>query len=378
VNHEFDLACTITGAGGFVGSCLVRALMEQEDYKVRIFAVDKTPGKLLDIAGLPGSFIGGPAPGDFSWSMMKNKVTFHEWDVTMPLRSTFLGVDAIYHFAGIANPKVYLEDPIGIMDLNLLGLRNILDKIVLWSGHRPRIIFSSTSEVYGLNDHVPFSEDALKSFSDQRRWCYALSKLTAEHYLRAFADQGIRHTIFRFFNFVGKDIDAPGMGRVLTKMVSSAYDEGVIRVTEPGTQTRCFTHEDDFTVALVRALTMKRDARFGAAFPASPDAWTQDYTMNLGNDEEISMWDLAIKIRDILIDNGLPDGRGWQGGINVEVVPREEMYGQGYDDALRRQPNIDRARDILNWEPKRRLDDFLPELVDAIVARHLRATVGAR
>jgi UDP-glucose 4-epimerase len=89
--------------------------------------------------------------------------------------------------------------------------------------------------------------------------------------------------------------------------------------------------------------------------------WERDYTINLGSDEEISMWDLAVKI-----------ARMMHPPIDVRLKPREEVYGQGYEDCQRRQPDITRARKILGWTPKRSLDDFLPELVSAIAERHLR------
>jgi UDP-glucose 4-epimerase len=378
----YDFACTVTGAGGFVGSQLCKALMAQEDYAVRIFAVDVTPGRLAPSGNWTGINRHGP-----------NYLTFEEgYDVHQPLRSDFLAVDAIYHFAGIANPDTYLKDPIKVMDLNLMGLKNILERIVLWGAHRPRIIYSSTSEVYGLNTEVPFDEETgLHIFSDQRRWCYALSKLVGEQYLRAYADHGIRHTIFRFFNFVGPDIDAPGAGRVLTRMVASALDEGVIHVTEPGTQTRCFTHQDDFVEPLMMAMFMKKWHAWGAAphpprgafvdglptpplwKPENSLPWDKDYTINLGTDEEITMLELAERIRSILAETQ-PGGED----IAVDTRAREEIYGKGYEDCPRRRPSIERAKEILGWTPQRRLDDFLPDLIAAIVDRHLqgRAPVG--
>lgn len=345
MDGRFDLACTITGAGGFVGSALVNALLNQTDYSVRIFAIDKTQGRL-------------PAPYmicDEVSSAPTRLMTFHEWDVTQPLSSNFLAVDTIYHFAGIANPEIYLKDPITVMDLNLIGLKNILERIVLWSDHRPRIVYSSTSEVYGLNTDVPFREDSLHYFSDARRWCYALTKLVGEQYLRAYAEEGVKHTIFRFFNFVGPDIDSPGMGRVLTKMVSSAIKHGEILVTEPGTQTRCFTHQDDFVVPLVRAMIYKRsDALYN----------TDNWTMNLGSDEEISMQELAAKISGILAAGTTDEP------AKLRMVARDEFYGEGYDDCMRRRPDISEAKRVLNWSPTLRLAEFLPDLVREIARRH--------
>jgi nucleoside-diphosphate-sugar epimerase len=342
---KYDNVVTITGVSGFVGSHLARALLENNDEGgpcTRVFGCDVgLSDRIADLVDSP-------------------HFRFFDYNVHQPLRSDLLAVDSIYHFAGIADPAVYLERPIDVMDLNLMGLKNILERIVFWSGHRPRIVYSSTSEVYGLNEEVPFHESLSHMvFGQHKRWCYALSKAVGEQYLRAYSEKhGIRHTIFRFFNFVGDDIDAPGQGRVLTKMVADALDNNCIRVTSPGTQTRCFTHVDDFVVPLVRASTMKIFQR---------PKWDNDYTINLGSDEEVSMNELAGKIWKILHDEKLI-----LSNCIIKTVGRDVMYGQGYDDAMRRRPDVTRAENVLEWRAERRLDDFLPELVRGIARRHIR------
>lgn len=350
----YDLACTITGANGFVGRHLLWALMEQEEYSVRAFAVDLRFDDPL------------PHETHHASTGKTSSFTTHEWDVKQPLHSDFLGVDAVYHFAGIADPKRYIEDPITIMDLNLKGLQNILDRIVLWSAHRPRIIYSSTSEVYGLNTRVPFDEDDEKVFGPGMRWCYAQSKLLGEMYLRAYSQlHGVRHTIFRFFNFVGDDVDAPGAGRVLTKMVYNAMRDGVIYVTEPGDQTRCFTHIDDVLPVLVKALTMKKPhgSDLGIA-TLGLNPWESDYTMNLGNDDMIRMDDLAR-----MIAGQLEREKFVNKPVRVELKPGTELYGRGYEDVLRRMPKLDAVQRVFNWVPKRQLHEFMPDVIRALAER---------
>jgi nucleoside-diphosphate-sugar epimerase len=283
-----------------------------------------------------------------------NRFSFHDYDVHQPLRSDFLAVDALYHFAGIADPKRYLEEPITVMNLNLLGLINILERISVWSAHRPRIVYSSTSEVYGKNPRVPFREDdsdLVFGPVKNRRWCYAMTKAVGEHYLQAYSEEhDVRYTAFRFFNFVGPGIDRPGAGRVLTKMVGDALNEGVIRVTYPGTQTRCFTSSEEFVVPLLRAMTMKRD---------DPEAWELDHTVNLGSVIELTMLDVAGIVERTL--------RPLKPGVKVEMVKAEELFGKGYEDVTRRVPDISRARSLFDWKATENPSAFIPRIVMSIV-----------
>lgn len=339
--RTYDFACTITGAAGFVGGQLARALMQQEQYRVRVFGVDLAPSDLTH--GLETAIDNG------------NRFTFHEYDVHQPLRSDFLAVDAVYHFAGIADPKRYLEETIEVLNLNLLGLINILERIVVWSAHRPRIIYSSTSEVYGKNPHVPFHEDESDLVFGpvkNTRWCYAMSKAVAEHYLAAYsARYDVRHTVFRFFNFVGPGIDKPGAGRVLTKMTGDAIEQGTIYVSAPGGQTRCFTHSRDFVVPLMGAMFMKK---------TDPDLWKRDFTMNLGSTIELSMVDVAEIVQsEVLKRTGKRPEIRWIAGV--------DLFGHGYEDVERRVPDTSRARKVFGWEAKEDPMQFIPELVQLIM-----------
>lgn len=333
---KYSHVATITGVSGFVGSHLARTLTDHDH--VRVFGADIEPSdRIADLLERPN-------------------FDFFDYNVHQPLRSDLLAVDTLYHFAGIADPERYLQDPITVMDLNLQGLENILKRTILWSSHRPRIVYSSTSEVYARNTEVPFDEEeSLLVFgpTQKRRWCYAMSKAVGEHYLMAYGEKhGFKYTIFRFFNFVGKDIDAPGAGRVITRMVGSAVKDGVIYVTDPGTQTRCFTYVDDFVVPLKRAALFKGTPEY--------DSWSG--VLNLGTDEEVTMLDLGYKIRDILVPL-------LQKPVDVQITPVSEMYSHGYEDAMRRVPSVQRADDVLGWKATMKLDDFLPGIVEAVLQR---------
>lgn len=363
---SYDLACTITGANGFVGRHLCRALMMQELFSTRVFAVDMVPesSRSRELHRLEGSnyfTIDGHLDVD---SRRRNTLTYHQWDVKQPLHSAFLGVDVVYHFAGIANPKMYLDDPIRVMDLNLKGLTSILEKIVLWDDVvRPRIVYSSTSEVYGKNPAVPFNEknsDLVYGPTQYRRWCYAMSKAVGEHYLQAYEEKHrIKHTIFRFFNFVGADIDAPGNGRAIVQMVGDALETGIIRVTEPGTQTRCFVGPDDFVQPLMRAM-------FHDKAGIAPYAGNS-HIINLGSDAEVTMLELATMIVERLRMHNITRD------VKIEITKREEIFGQGYDDIPRRVPDGSEAERLLGWKPSRSSREAVVEAIEGAIARCVQA-----
>lgn len=360
MRDRYDLLCTITGVSGFVGSHLARALLGEGSMRVGVFGVDLEPSSRIEDL------------------MSKEDFHFDSYDVHQPVRSDYLAVDAVYHFAGIADPARYLSEPITVMDLNLKGLTNILERISLWKNHRPRIIYSSTSEVYGKSTNVPFLEDETDLVfgpTKASRWCYAMSKAVGEHYLMAYSKrEDIRHTIFRFFNFVGEDVDSPGKGRVITKMVADGLDGGEIRVTAPGDQTRCFTYHEDFVQPLVMASLLKRFR--GSASATVKDAacryWDNDWVINLGSDEETKMVDLAYMVAHALKKLGHTTEEP-----KVRIVPGTEMYGEGYEDAERRKPDVTKAKEILGWTAGRRLHEFLPSIVDAVAKEHLRARGGS-
>lgn len=343
--RKFDFAVTITGCAGFVGSHLAREFLEGP-YDVRVFGTDR-PGadtnRIDDLADCE----------DF---------TYEEYDARQPIHSDMLAVDTFYHFAGIADPKQYLENPLTVMDLNLDGLRNVLERIVRWTSHRPRVVYSSTSEVYGRNLSVPFDEDTSDTvFGRKRRWCYAATKLVGEHYLQAYADLGVRHTIFRLFNVVGLDIDQLGAGRVITSMLGSALDRGYIEVVAPGTQTRCFTWIDDATELFMRTTYYKKRDICGeheGTFRASGD-----YVVNCGSEEEVTMTNLAKLIAvELSHRHGIERPR-------LVSVEQPDGYSDGYEDVPRRVPSTTKAKNVFGWRAVHGLDDMVASIVAAALER---------
>jgi UDP-glucose 4-epimerase len=335
---NYSFAVTVTGAAGFVGSHLVRHFLES-DYEVKVMATDfvEEPERIMEF-------------------VHHEDMTYECYDIHQPLHSDFLAVDTFYHLAGIANPQVYLDDPLKVMDLNLDGLRNVLERVVRWSDHRPRIVYTSTSEVYGKNSAVPFDEeetDLVMGPTQKPRWCYAATKMVGEHYLRAYEKKGIAHTIFRLFNAVGDDVDSLGKGRVLSTMVGDGLGDGCITVVAPGTQTRCFTHIDDVVNLMARPTIFKKHPPLGRQL-FTP---TSSQTVNAGNNDEVDMRSLA-KLVAIVIEERI--------GHRPDIVVKQasEVFGEGYDDMMRRVPAIERAERIFGWKAKISTIEIIDRYVD--------------
>jgi UDP-glucose 4-epimerase len=328
--EKYDSVVTITGVSGFVGSNLARYFL-QSDRDVLVFGTDIQETDRLDDIKDDDNFV------------------FEEYDARQPIHSDMLAVDTFYHLSGIANPHIYLERPIDVMNLNIDGVRGVLDRISHWPRGKPRFVFSSTSEVYGKAVEVPFHEDDPMFLGTARRWCYATSKLVAEHYIRAHED--ITHTIFRFFNVVGTDIDSLGQGRVITSFVGQVLDGKPMQIVEPGTQTRCFTWIEDAVDALARVTFYKDDV---------PGFAEQSHTMNMGSDREYTMVELAEMIRDILSDNHSIES-------SYEIVPADQVYAEGYEDVKRRVPSVKRIAEVLDWEAETRLESFLPSIIAVLI-----------
>jgi UDP-glucose 4-epimerase len=222
------------------------------------------------------------------------------------------------------------------MNINIEGLKLVLDTAFKYN---KKVIFSSTSEIYGKNLKVPWSEDDDRVLgpTSKQRWCYSSSKAVGEHMCFAYRDLGLKVAICRFFNFYGPKLDFLGRGRVLPVFLGQFLKNEPVTVVEPGDQTRCFTYISDGVDGILKVAHAKE---------------AEGQVFNIGTEEETSVLELAKKIKSI-------------GNFSSEIVmvPAEEIYGKGYEDIFRRVPNISKARKVLSWEPKVSIDDGLRKTI---------------
>lgn len=228
--------------------------------------------------------------------------------------------DLVYHLAAVVGVEHYVGDPYEVLNVNINGAQAVLK---LAYKYNRKVVFSSTSEVYGRNPRVPFAEDDERVLGSTRidRWCYSTSKAAAEHFCFAYHRLGLPVVILRYFNVYGPRLDKIDVGRVITIFMGQVLRGEPVTVIGDGKQTRCFTYVDDAIRATVEAGL--NDRVVGEIF-------------NVGTDVETNILELAETMIRIA---GSPS--------KVVLVPQASVYGESYEDVPRRVPNVRRMHEIL-------------------------------
>ncbi len=310
----------ITGGAGFIGSHLVRALLERGD---SVAVLDNlSTGRFANIA----PFAGHP----------RFQFAIDDLNNTLVLDRLASQSDAIVHLAAAVGVQLVVERPTETIETNVLGTHAVLATA---RRYRCRTLIASTSEVYGKGVRVPFNEDddLLLGPSSRSRWSYAASKLLDEFLgLAAFREYELPVTVVRFFNTVG-----PGQsgryGMVVPRFVRQALGNEPITVYGTGEQSRCFCHVSD-TVRALLALLDEPAAASGEIY-------------NIGSTEETRIEELAQKVIHHT------DSRS-----EITYIPYGEAYAPGFEDMQRRVPDIGKIRRTVQWHPVHTLDEILADV----------------
>ena len=239
--------------------------------------------------------------------------------------------------SAIADPKRYVSEPLVTLEIDLQGALNIFR---LASKRKTKVIFASTSEVYGRNPRIPWKEDddRLLGSTKINRWCYGTAKAAGEHYCYAYRQQeGMPFVIYRFFNVYGPRLDDLGSGRVLPIFLKQCLHGEPMTIHGDGAQTRSFVYVEDAADCVVRG--MFHEAAEGQVF-------------NVGSPQEISIRDLAVKLKEV-----------GQFSSPVVFVPHREVFGPSYEDIPRRMPDVSKAKKVLGWEATTTLEDGLSKTI---------------
>ena len=311
----------ITGGAGFIGSHLAERLLERGD-EVCIID-DLSTGAIENIASI------------------KNhpKFTYHI-DTIRNYRLTAELVDMcdiVYHLAAAVGVRLIVESPVNTIETNIRGTDIILS---LAAKKRKRVVVTSTSEVYGKRDSVPFREDddLVMGPTSKGRWSYACSKAIDEFLAIAYwKEKRVPTVIVRLFNTVGPR-QTGRYGMVIPNFVQQALAEQDITVYGDGSQTRCFTHVNDVVGTLIQVAE-------------HPRAVGEVY--NIGSDHEVTILELARKIRKLT-------------GSESRIVfkPYDEAYEEGFEDMMRRVPDISKIRALVGYKPRADLNDILASVID--------------
>ena len=329
----------ILGVNGFIGSHLSDAILKQTDWEID--SMDLSQDKLQSIITHSRfHFQRGDIMRDIDWIDAHIK----QCDVLLPL-------------VAIATPALYVSDPLRVFELDFEAN---LKMIRLCVQYQKRVIFPSTSEVYGMSPDVPFDEeDSVLTTGPihKERWIYSSSKQLLDRLIYAYGHhQGLKYTLFRPFNWYGPRLDNPlnpkrGGSRVLTQFVGNILRGENIQLVNGGAQSRSFTYIDDGISALLKIIENKNQAAEGRIF-------------NIGNPKaELSIRQLAEMIQRMIMMH-YPAYAEKARLTQLLSIDAKEYFGEGYQDVSKRVPDIHRAIQYLNWHPAIDIETGLRKTLD--------------
>jgi UDP-apiose/xylose synthase len=343
----------VLGAGGFVGSHIVPALLER--LGCEIDAVDIDFDKLeVDDARLHRIRARIETPG-----------------LLEPLIER---AQLVISLSALCNPALYSTVPLAVIDGNYTHLVPVVQRC---AERGVRLIHFSTSEVYGRlaldgagERTATMNEDRsalMLGPINRERWTYACAKQLLERVIWAHGAHGdLSFTIVRLFNVIGPrmdflpGIDGEGIPRVLASFMNALLRSRELQLVDGGKQRRTFMAVSDMVEAVCRIVER----------PAA----CHNQILNLGNpDNDVSIEQLAHLLGDVFAAR-VPGATA----TRLRNVSAAEFYGEGYDDSEQRIPDIAKARRVLDWQPRQRLAEMLPEIVDAYVARYAERIAEAR
>jgi nucleoside-diphosphate-sugar epimerase len=319
-----SLKILILGVNGFIGSHLSEAILKTTDWEV--YGMDLQNDKLDDSIGDPRfHFVEGDITINKEW------IEYHvrKCDVVLPL-------------VAIATPAIYVSDPLRVFELDFEANLAIVRHCVRYN---KRVVFPSTSEVYGMSPDSEFDEETSNLVLGpigKQRWIYSCSKQLLDRVIHAYGLKGqLRYTLFRPFNFIGPRLDNimaanEGSSRVLTQFLGNILRGKDIQLVDGGAQKRCFIYIDDAIKALMKIIENKDGAAdqriFNIGFP----------------DAELSVAELAEMMIDVVSE--FPGYADVRKRVNLVKIDSGEYYGKGYQDMLVRVPSIEAIKS-LGWAP---------------------------
>lgn len=316
----------ITGVAGFIGAHLAERLLKEgnEVYGIDIMLRNNRENIKELEANERFHF--------FETSIL------HESSLDMLIKKC----DMIYHLAAAVGVENIIGDILKVIEINVDGAKNVFSMAGLYN---KKIIFSSTSEIYGKSNKVPFREDDDRILGPTTidRWVYSSTKALGEYMLIGYHRQGLPMSIARFFNAYGPKLDMEGSGRVMARFIMQTIDGKDITIIGDGKQTRCFTYIDDIVEGLIRC-------------GINPLAEGQIF--NIGSDFEVSILDLA----KIIVNKIGSRSR-------IVHVDAKSIYGDGYEDITRRVPDVSKAAKLLDFRAKISIEEGIKRTIEWFIKR---------
>ncbi|MDY4333783.1 bifunctional UDP-4-amino-4-deoxy-L-arabinose formyltransferase/UDP-glucuronic acid oxidase ArnA [Pectobacterium brasiliense] len=328
----------ILGVNGFIGNHLTERLLRDDRYE--IYGLDISSDAIA-------RFLGDPR-----FHFVEGDISIHnEW-----IEYHIKKCDVILPLVAIATPIEYTRNPLRVFELDFEENLKIVRDCVRYN---KRIVFPSTSEVYGMCDDKEFDEDTSRLIVgpiNKQRWIYSVSKQLLDRVIWAYgAKNGLRFTLFRPFNWMGPRLDTLdaariGSSRAITQLILNLVEGSPIKLVDGGAQKRCFTDIHDGIEALFRIIENRNGQCDGQI-------------INIGNPHnEASIRELGEMLLTSFNAHPLRDRfPPFAGFIDVES---SSYYGKGYQDVEHRTPSIRNAKRLLAWEPTVKMGQTVAETLD--------------
>jgi len=338
-----SLKVLILGVNGFIGSSLTEHILREKDWEV--YGMDMADDKLDQCLG------------NTRFRFVEGDITINREWIEYHVRKS----DVVIPLVAIATPAAYVKDPLRVFELDFEANLDIVRKCVRY---QKRVIFPSTSEVYGMCSDAGFDEESSNLVYgpiNKPRWIYACSKQLMDRVIHAYGQQqGLRYTLFRPFNWIGPKLDnilepKEGSSRVLTQFIGNILRGRDIQLVDGGSQRRSFTYIEDGIDALIRIIENRDNAAGGRIF-------------NIGNPKnDTSIRELAETL--VALIRTYPAYARMADAVKIVTVPSGDYYGSGYQDIQSRVPSIRNAEQYLGWKPVTDLTTALRKTLDYHLAR---------
>ena len=329
----------ILGVNGFIGHHLSQRILRDTAWEV--YGMDMQTDRITDLLDAPRfRFFEGDITINKEW------IEYHvrKCDVVLPL-------------VAIATPAIYVRDPLRVFELDFEANLPIVRSCVK---HGKRLVFPSTSEVYGMSTDRRFDAESsplVYGPIDKPRWIYACAKQLMDRVIWAYGMQhALDFTLFRPFNWIGAGLDSisaakEGSSRVITQFLGNIVRGEPIQLVDGGRQKRCFTHVDDGIDALMRIIENPRRVASGRIY-------------NIGNPgNNFSIRALAGMMRTLALT--YPEYRASARKVKLVTTTAARYYGRGYQDMQNRVPSIASTRRDLAWRPRVGMQAALRRIFDA-------------
>ena len=329
----------ILGVNGFIGHHLSRRVLSSTDWEV--YGMDMQTERIEDLMGEP------------RFHFFEGDITINKEWIEYHIRKC----DTVIPLVAIATPATYVKEPLRVFELDFEANLPIVRSCVKY---RKRILFPSTSEVYGMcrdAEFHPYTSELVLGPIHKTRWIYSCAKQLMDRVIWGYgAEQGLRFTLFRPFNWIGSGLDSistpkEGSSRVVTQFIGHIVRGEEIKLVDGGAQRRAFTYVDDGIDALMRIID-------------NPGGIADGKIYNIGNPaNNYSVRELAEMMLELALQ--YPEYREAAARVRLVATTSDSYYGTGYQDVQNRTPNIDDTSRDLDWAPTVGMRDALARIFES-------------